>query len=149
MRCVFSGLVVSWLAVAALVLPVAAVADDGAAALARQVVNLAVAPGMESRIDRMIAQAVEKQPAAAQAQARADLLKASASIREDLMATFAAYYAKVFTPAELKDLVAFYQSPLGLKMVRVEEQKPAEVNAAIQQQIMKLVVLLNTPPTGK
>ncbi|MFG1348927.1 DUF2059 domain-containing protein [Xanthobacter autotrophicus] len=129
--------------------PVAAVADDGAAALARQAVNLAVAPGMESRIDRMIAQAVEKQPADAQAQARADLLKASAGIREDLMATFAAYYAKAFTPAELKDLVAFYQSPLGLKMVRVEEQKPAEVNAAIQQQIMKLVVLLNTPPGGK
>ncbi|MFG1377551.1 DUF2059 domain-containing protein [Xanthobacter autotrophicus] len=129
--------------------PVAAVADDGAAALARQAVTLAVAPGMESRIDRMIAQAVEKQPADAQAQARADLLKASAGIREDLMATFAAYYAKAFTPAELKDLVAFYQSPLGLKMVRVEEQKPAEVNAAIQQQIMKLVVLLNTPPGGK
>ncbi|MDI4658308.1 DUF2059 domain-containing protein [Xanthobacter autotrophicus] len=138
-----------WLVVAALLSPVAAVADDGAAALARQAVNLAVAPGMESRIDRMIAQAVEKQPAEKQAEARADLLKTSAGIREDLMATFAAYYAKAFTPAELKDLVAFYQSPLGLKMVRVEEQKPAEVNAAIQQQIMKLVVLLNTPPGGK
>lgn len=143
MRCVFSGLLV-----AALLSPVAAVAEEGAdaSALARQMVNLAVAPGMESRIDRMIAQAVEKQPADTQAQARADLLKASASIREDLMATFAAYYAKAFTPAELKDLVAFYQSPLGLKAVQVEEHKPAEVNAAIQQQIMKLVVLLKTPP---
>ena len=148
MRCVMSWLVVSWLVVAALLSPVAAVADEAAdkAALARQVVNLAVAPGMESRIDRMIAQAVEKQPSESQAKARADLLKASASIREELMATFAAYYATAYTPAELKELVAFYQSPLGLKTVQVEEQKPAEVNAAIQQQIMKLVMLLNTPP---
>ncbi|MFG1292745.1 DUF2059 domain-containing protein [Xanthobacter versatilis] len=161
MRTVFSGLavsslavsslVMSWLVVAALLSPVTAVAEEGAdaAALARQMVNLAVAPGMESRIDRMIAQAVEKQPADRQAAVRAELLKASAGIREDLMAIFAAYYAKAFTPAELKGLVAFYQSPLGLKAVQVEENKPAEVNAAIQQQIMKLVMLLNMSGTGK
>lgn len=149
MRCMLSGLVVSWLAVAAVMSPVAALADDGAAALARQAVNLAVAPGIESRIDRMIAQAAERQPADRQAEVRAGLLKASAGLRDDLLATFAAYYAKAFTPAELKELVAFYQSPLGLKAIQVEEHKPDEVNAAIQQQIMKLVVLINTPPAGK
>ncbi|MCG5236000.1 DUF2059 domain-containing protein [Xanthobacter oligotrophicus] len=146
-----SRLVVSWLVVAALLSPVAAVAEEGAdaSALARQMVNLAVAPGMESRIDRMIAQVAEKQPADKQAEVRAELLKASAGIREDLMATFATYYATAYTPAELKDLVAFYRSPLGLKTVQVEEHKPAEVNAAIQQQIMKLVALLNMSAAGK
>ncbi|MDI4664406.1 DUF2059 domain-containing protein [Xanthobacter autotrophicus] len=138
-----------WLVVAALLSPAAAAADEAADRAARQVVNLSVAPGMEGRIGRMISEVVEKQPADKQAQVRADLLKASTGIREDLMATFAAYYAKAFTPDELKGLVAFYESPLGRKVVEVEEQKPAEVNAAIQQQIMKLVVLFNTPPGGK
>lgn len=129
---------------AALLLPAAALAQD-AAALARQTIDLSVAPGIDGRIERMIDEAVARMPADKQAAARADLQKASKPIREDLLATFARYYASAFTAEELKGLVAFYQSPLGQKEVKVEEHKPAAVNAEIQQQIMRIVTLVNTP----
>jgi len=51
--------------------------------------------------------------------------------------------ARAFTADELKATVAFYESPTGKKRVQVEERKPAEVNAAIQPQIMKLVAVAN------
>jgi len=137
----------SLLVVASLVFPVAARADEASdkAALARQAVDLSIAPGLDGRIARMIGQAVEKLPADKQAQARADLLKAAAGTREDLVGVFATYYAGAFTVAELKEFAAFYSSPVGRKVVQVEENKPAAVDAAIQQQIMKLVALANTP----
>lgn len=133
------------LVVAALLMPVAAVADDGAetSALARQVVSLSVAPGIDGRIERMIGDAVAKQPADKQAEVRTSLSTAATGIREDLLKVFAGYYAGSFSSAELKELLAFYQGPLGQKALRVEEQKPAAVNAQIEQQIMKLVTLLN------
>lgn len=131
--------------VAALLFPVAAVADEASdkAATARQIVELSVVPGLDGRIARMIGQVAEKLPADKQAQARADLLKASAGTRGDLVAVFATYYAGAFTAAELKELLAFYSSPIGLKVVKVEENKPAAVDAAIQQQIVKLVMQVN------
>lgn len=134
-----------WAVVAALLFPAAAVADDASdtQALAQKVVSLSVAAGLDGRIGRMIGEVVEKQPADKQAEVRDGLQKASAGVRDDLLKVFAAYYAGAFTPAELRDLAAFYQGPLGQKLVRVEEHKPAEVNAAIQQQIMKLVMMLN------
>ena len=132
--------------VAALMLPAAASAQDAAAtAAARQVVDLAVAPGIDGRFARMIAEAVAKLPADKQAAARADFTKTAAGIRQDLLAGFARYYAASFTAAELKDLAAFYQSPLGSKAIKVEVDKPAAVNAEIQQQIMKLVAVVNAP----
>lgn len=139
---------VGGLVVAGLMCPAASFAEEASdqQLLARRAVALSVAPGLDGRIDRMAGEAAEKQPADKQAQARADLLKAAAGIREDLLAAFTSYYARSFTPDELKGIVAFYESPLGQKLVRVEEHKPAEVNAAIQQQIMKLVALLNAPP---
>lgn len=127
-----------------LLAPAVALAQD-AAALARQVVSLSVAPGIDGRMARMIGEAVAKLPADKQAQARADLEKASQPIRQDLLGAFSRYYATAFTPAELEALVSFYQSPLGEKAVKVAERKPAEVNAQIEQQIMKMVALVNTP----
>ncbi|MFG1347259.1 DUF2059 domain-containing protein [Xanthobacter autotrophicus DSM 431] len=127
--------------VAALLAPAAAVADEASdkAALARQVVELSVAPGLDGRIARMVGEAAAKQPADKQAQARTDFAKAATGPREELIKVFSTYYAGAFSVAELKDLVAFYTSPLGRKAVKVENEKPAEVNAAIQQQIMKIV----------
>ena len=136
------------LVVAALLFPAAAVADDGAdrSALAGQVVSLSVAPGIDGRIGRMIDDAVTKQPADKQAAVRTSLSAAATGVREDLLKVFAGYYAGSFSSAELKDLLAFYQGPLGQKALRVEQQKPAEVNAEIEQQIMKLVALMNALP---
>ncbi|MFS8039246.1 DUF2059 domain-containing protein [Xanthobacter sp. AM11] len=138
------------LVVAAVLCPAAAMADEATdkAALARQVAELSVEPGLDGRVGRMIGQVVEKLPADRQGEARTVLLKESAGIRADLLLVFATYYASAFTLDELKQLAAFYASPLGRKLVRVEEEKPAEVNASIQQQIMKLVVLFNTPGAG-
>lgn len=121
--------------------PVAAFAED--AALARKAVTLAVEPGLEGRMNRMIGDAVAKLPADKQAGVRAELAGTAASIRADLVGVFAAYYARAFTADELKAIVAFYESPVGKKLVQVEENKPAEVNAAIQQQIMKMVAAAN------
>jgi len=121
---------------------------EDVSAQAAQVVKLVVAPGIDGRIERMITLAVEKQPADKQAEAKAALLKAAAPLRDELLATFSAYYATAFTPDELKQLVAFYQSPLGQKAVKVEVDKPAAVNAAIQQGIMKLVALIKPPGEG-
>lgn len=133
------------LVVASLLVPAAAVADEASdkAALARQVVDLAVAPGIDARISRMIGEAAGRFPADRQEQARADFAKASAGARENLLAVFVAYYGSAFTLPELKDLAAFYSSPLGRKAVQVDDQKPAEVNTAIQQQIMQIVGTLN------
>lgn len=136
------------LVIAALFAPVTAAADDAAdnAALARQVVSVSVAPGLDARIDRMVGEAVAKQPADRQAQVRTDLSSAAAGVREDLVKVFTGYYARSFSPAELKDLLAFYQGPLGKKVLQVDVQKPAEVNAAIEQQIMKLVMKVDALP---
>ncbi|MFG1300700.1 DUF2059 domain-containing protein [Xanthobacter sp. V3C-3] len=131
----------TWLVVAALLSPVPALAQD--AGLAQKAVTLSVAPGLDGRISRMIGEAVAKLPADKQAQARADLTKASVGIREDLVSVFSSYYARSFTADELKAIVAFFESPVGKKLVQVEENKPAEVNTAIQQQIMKMVAAAN------
>ena len=131
----------TWLVVAALLSPVPALAQD--AGLAQKAVTLSVAPGLDGRISRMIGEAVAKLPADKQAQARADLTKASVGIREDLVGVFSSYYARSFTADELKAIVAFFESPVGKKLVQVEENKPAEVNTAIQQQIMKMVAAAN------
>lgn len=137
------------LVLAALLWPVGAVAQDAAGAgLARQVVDLAVAPGIDGRFVRMIGEAVARQPADRQAELRAGLAREAAGIREELLAVFSNYYATAFTPAELKDLVAFYESPLGKKAVTVEQHKPAAVEAEIQQRIMRLVILAN-PAMGE
>lgn len=140
------------LVVVALAFPAAALAQSAPAptstpvAVAREVVNLSLSPGFEGRFNRMIGEAVSKLPADKQAAARADLQKAAASARDEILAAIAAHYAKAFTPAELNDLLAFFKSPLGLKLVQVEETKSPEVNAAIQQQIMKLVVQMGALP---
>lgn len=126
-----------------LLLPAGAFAQD-VALLARQTVDLSVAPGIDGRIQRMIGEAVARMPAERQAAARADFEAASGPIREDLLGAIARYYATAFTPEELKALTAFYESPLGKKAVSVAENKPAAVNAEIQQQIMRVVMLLNT-----
>lgn len=141
-----AALAATLLASAALYVP-AAHADEAAdkVALARQVVDLAVAPGIDGRVARMIADAAAKQPADKQASFRADAEKASAPIRADLLAEFATYYASALSLAELKDILGFYSSPAGRKLVQVEETKPTEVNAAIQQHIIKLVILVNGP----
>lgn len=130
------------LVVAALLCPAGAMADEASdkAALARQAVELAVAPGLDGRFARMVGEVVSKLPADRQAAARADLTKTAAGTRDDLVGVFATYYAGAFTLDELKQIVAFYSGPVGSKLVRVEENKPAEVNDAIQQQVMKLVV---------
>lgn len=134
-----------WMVVAVLLCPVPALADDAADALARKVVDLAVAPGLEGRFARMVAVAVEHQPAERQQQAKAEFAVAAASAQAGLVDVFTRYYAARFTPAELGQLVAFYESPVGRKFVAVEEDKPAEVNAEIQQQIMKLATTLAMP----
>jgi hypothetical protein len=97
------------LVVAALLIPAAAAADDGAetSALARQVVSLSVAPGIDGRIERMIGDTVAKQPADKQAEVRTSLSTAATGIREDLLKVFAGYYAGSFSSAELKELLAF------------------------------------------
>lgn len=133
------------LLVAALLIPAAAHADEASdkAALARQVVDLAVVPGLEKHFGRMIGQAAEKIAADKRDAARAVLTRESANIREELVGVFAAYYADAYTPAELKELAAFYSSPLGRKMVQVQENPPDAVNMAVQQQIVKLVAFLS------
>lgn len=148
MRFAYPMLVAAALAVPTLAFPALATADEASdkAALARKVVDQSVVPGLDGRINRMIGQVTEKLPADKQAEARAALAKESAGIREDLVGVFATYYAGAFTPAELKELAAFYASPLGRKVIEVQENQPDAVNVAIQQQIMKLVVLFNTPP---
>ena len=130
---------------AALLCPVAAAAQEPPEALARKVVDLAVAPGLEGRFARMVAVAVEHQPAERQQQAKVEFAAAAQSAQAGLVDIFARYYASRFTPAELGQLVAFYESPVGRKFVAVEEDKPAQVNAEIQQQIMKLATTLAMP----
>lgn len=135
----------SMLVAAALLLPASAMADEASdkAALARQVAELSVQPGLDGRVARMIGQVVEKLPADKRDEARAALLKDTAGVRADLLNVFVTYYAGAFTLDELKQLTAFFSSPLGRKVVKVEEEKPDEVNAAIQMQIMKLVTVAN------
>ncbi|HSI39016.1 MAG TPA: DUF2059 domain-containing protein [Xanthobacteraceae bacterium] len=132
------------LLVGALLMPCAVLADDASetSAVAQRVVDLSVVPGLDARFDRMIGEAVAKQPTDKQAQMRAELTAAAAGVRENLVKVFTGYYVQSFSSAELKDLLAFYQGPLGQKAVRVGEHKPPDVNAAIEQQIMKLIVLL-------
>ncbi|MFG1222734.1 DUF2059 domain-containing protein [Xanthobacter wiegelii] len=147
MRLAYPMLMAAALAVHTLTFPATAAADEASdkVALARQVVDQAVAPGIDGRVARMIAEAAAKQPADRQAAFRADAEKAAAPIRADLLGEFATYYASALSLAELKDIHGFYSSPAGRKLVQVEEAKPAEVNAAIQQYIIKLVVLINGP----
>lgn len=116
--------------------------DADKLALAGQVVELAVAPGLDGRIARMIDQTVETLPADKKDATREGLVKTIAPMRADLVSVFASYYAGSFTTDELKAIVAFYSGPVGRKLVAVEERKPAEVTTAIQQRIMKIVVLL-------
>ncbi|NMN58399.1 hypothetical protein FHT36_002301 [Xanthobacter sp. SG618] len=138
------------LLVAALLIPAAAHADEASdkAALARQVVDFAVVPGLEKHFGRMIGQAAEKLPADKRDAARAALTTESASIREDLVGVFAGYYADSYSLSELKELAAFYGSPLGRKMVQVQENPPEAVNMAVQQQILKLVAFLSATTGG-
>ncbi|MFG1203193.1 DUF2059 domain-containing protein [Xanthobacter aminoxidans] len=145
MRFAYPMLLAAALAVQILAFPAGAAADEASdkAALARQVVDLAVVPGLEKHFGRMIGQAAEKIPADKRDAARDVLTKESASIREDLVGVFVGYYADAYTLAELKELAAFYGSPLGLKMVRVQENPPEAVNMAVQQQIVKLVAFLS------
>jgi hypothetical protein len=42
--------------------------------------------------------------------------------RDELMAQAAKFYAERFSEQELKDLLAFYKSPLGKKMTQIEPQ---------------------------
>ncbi|MFG1477890.1 DUF2059 domain-containing protein [Xanthobacter sp. V4C-4] len=131
--------------VAAMLFPaVPAWADEAAdkAALAREAVELAVGPGLDGRINRMVGELVARLPADQQAGARAELLKTASGARGDLAVVFADYYAGAFTLDELKAIVAFYSSPAGRKLILVDENKPAEVNAAIQQTFQKLVASL-------
>lgn len=132
------------LLVAALVIPAAARADEASdrAALARQVVDLAVAPGLEAQFGRVIGQAAERLPADKREQARAVIVQETAGLRTELEAVVATYYADTFTLAELKELVAFYSSPLGRKVLQAQDNQPEAVKAAFQQQFMKLMVLL-------
>lgn len=134
------------LLVAALLIPDAARADEAAekAALAQQVVSLAVAPGIDGRIARMISEVAARMPAERQEGFRTEVDKATAPIRADLLAEFARYYATSLSLGELKDVAAFYASPAGRKLVQVDETKPAEVSAAIQQHIIRLVTILNS-----
>lgn len=145
MRFAYPMLVAAALAVSTVTFPGLAAADEASdkAALARQVVDLAVAPGIDGRVTRMIGEAAAKQPADKQASFRAEMEKGTAPIRADLLGQFATYYASALSLSELKEAVAFYSSPAGRKLVAVEEAKPAEVNAAIQQHIMKIVILVN------
>ncbi|WP_454915474.1 DUF2059 domain-containing protein [Xanthobacter sediminis] len=95
--------------------------------------------------------ALDREPPDRREAAKAARLKASAGIREELLATFAAYYAyyaKSFTPAELNEIVAFYGGPIGRKLSQMEQNKPAEVSDAIRTQMMKLMVLFGTPQDG-
>lgn len=147
MRFAYPMLMAVALVVHTLAIPATAAADEASdkVALARQVVDLAVAPGIDGRVGRMIAEAAARQPADKQASFRADAEKAAAPIRADLLGEFATYYASALSLPELKDILGFYSSPAGRKLVQVEEAKPAEVNAAIQQHIIKLVVMINGP----
>ncbi len=138
----------TWIVAAALLFPVAAAAEGPSDALAQKVVTLSVAPGIDGRFARMIGIAVERQPADRKAKAKADFDAAAAAIRADTLKIFTTYYASSFTPAELRDLVAFYEGPLGKKLVAVEENKPAAVNSEIQKQIVKLVSALQLPADG-
>lgn len=137
-----------WMVVAALLCPVAAHAEGPTDALAQKLVNLSVAPGIDGRFARMVGMALERQPAERRAQAKAEFDTAAAGVRADTLKIFTRYYATSFTPAELTDLVAFFESPLGKKLVAVEENKPAAVNAEIQQQIIRLVGALKLPADG-
>ncbi len=150
MRFAYPMLMAAALAVQILAFPASAAADEASdkAALARQVVERAVVPGLEKHFNRMIGQAIEKIAADKRDAARDVLTKESASIREDLVGVFAGYYADAYTLAELKELAAFYGSPLGLKMVQVQENPPEAVNMAVQQQILKLVAFLSTTTGG-
>lgn len=128
---------------AAALFPAVAPADEAAdkAASARQAVALAVVPGRDGRIGRMIGQAVEALPADTRAAGRADRVAATAGVGGDLVAVFAAYDADAFTADALKPIAGFHASPAGRRLVAVEEGKPAEVSAAIPQRIMKRVAM--------
>jgi hypothetical protein len=48
---------------------------------------------------------------------------------------FVDLYARYYSPQELKDLVAFYRTPLGMKVLRFSGASSAERSAALQRLI--------------
>lgn len=145
MRFAYPMLVAAALAVQTLTFSAGAAADEASdkAALARQVIDLAVVPGLDKQFGRMIAGATEKIPAEKRAAVQDAIKTEAATFRDELVGVFAAYYADAYTLAELKELASFYGSPIGRKMMQVQENPPEAVQAAVKQQIMKMVAFLS------
>ena len=120
--------------------PVLAQSTPGAVAAAREVVEL---KGGTAMFDPIIVGVVEQTKVAlvqTNPQLSRDLDAVSAQLRgeyaprrEELVAEAAKFYAQRFTEAELKELVAFFKTPVGKKMVVQEPQALDETFQFVQQ----------------
>src|SRR5688500_1314284 len=111
-----------------------------AVATARELVEL---KGAGQMFDPIIVSLVEQTKGAlvqTNPQLSKDLTDVSTALRgeflprsKELLAEAAKFYAQRFTEAELKDLVAFYKTPLGRKMVVQEPQALDETFKFVEQ----------------
>jgi hypothetical protein len=61
----------------------------------------------------------------------------------DVMKEGPAIYARHFTEPELRQLIAFYRSPVGAKMLKVTPQMTAETMALIMPRVQEIIVKTN------
>jgi hypothetical protein len=118
---------IAWMALSAPAL--AQPPSAGAVAAARELVEL---KGAGQMFDPIIVNIVEQTKGAllqTNPQLNKDLTEVSNVLRgeflarnKELLAEAAKFYAQRFTEAELKELVAFYKTPIGRKMVTQEPQ---------------------------
>jgi len=111
----------------------------GATAAARELIEL---KGAGSMVDPVIAGTIDRTKGAlltTNPQLSKDLNEVSAQLRSEfaprrneLLTEAAKFYAQAFNEQELKDLVAFYKSPLGKKMLEREPAVLDQVFALIQ-----------------
>jgi hypothetical protein len=110
---------------------------EAAIALAREIIALKGATGMVDLIvpgviDKVRSMHLQTNPMLSKplAQVAAQLRKEFAGITADLQADAAAIYASRFTDAELKQILAFYKSSAGQKVIKEE---PVLFETIIQQ----------------
>ncbi len=105
--------------------------------------RLLEANGMRASIIRIFEDIIKQAPAESQKQLR-DALQSDAIIDNIIP-----IYAKHFTPDEIRELIAFYKSPIGAKNLALTSQLMTEVMEVSGQYFQDKVSKIETPATSQ
>lgn len=121
-----------------LLVSVVAVAESPRQAALEFLIARGTPGALDQTIEMMIDQAVKAQPKIKSQ--RAELKRYYETIIgfEVLKKPMIELYLREFTPNELNHLTAFYRTPLGKKLVQVENKLAPAVSEMVQAQILKL-----------